>query len=539
MQFRLDCVNSNILVDVKLAVLVLLPALVFAEKWTAFRSAPFTVYTTGGDREAQEALNTLVQLRHTLSEKFGKDLQPIWPIALVQRKGATQPLKLVRESSLTITPIGAVPPAALEEIALLLLRENTANMDPAVERGIARGFSTLVCNGPRVTFGAPPVQKDLDWARMHLLLTNEKYSGSARVLLGNFAKGIDGDAAWKNTVGTLQRDFDAQAKQHLAAGAPGSIALNGKPVDPRRFKGEDLEKDETALFEADLVNTAAAYKAAIAKFPELHAAKEALGVLTNDKALLDGATGPRALAALSTKESLEKAWRANVRWAQPHEQLAKFEDKNSDKAQRYRKAAELSPRELRLWKLAAEHFEAAELQAEASKMWLAAERAATTQKERDDLRETRLAADRKRVDIEEAERARVEQERLNEIARLKAELNNRVREAEAKANAGAAPRNPDAKVVEWWDGPKPDAKAVGKLLRVDCLKGGQLRLVIDTKQLLVKDPGQLVITGNGTVDLGCGPQKPVRNVSAEYLTKADKTTATIGEVATLTFAAAQ
>lgn len=172
-------------------------------------------------------------------------------------------------------------------------------------------------------------------------------------------------------------------------------------------------------------------------------------------------------------------------------------------------------------------------------MWLAAERAATTQKERDGLRETRLAADRKRVDIEEAERARIEQERLNELARLKADLNNRVREAEAKANAGVAPRNPDAKVVEWWDGPKPDARAVGKLLKVDCLKGGQLRLVIDTKQLLVKDPGQLVITGTGTVDLGCGPQKPVRNVTAEYLTKADKATATIGEVATLTFAAAQ
>jgi len=524
---------------VKVAVALLLPALVFAEKWTAFKSAPFTVYTTGGDREAQEALNTLVQLRHTLSEKFGKDLQPIWPVALVQRKGSPQPLKLIRESYLTITPIGAIPPAALEEIALLLLRENTATMDPSIERGIARGFSTLACNGPRVTFGAPPAQKDLDWARMHLLLTNEKYSGSARVLLGNFAKGIDGDAAWRNTVGTLQRDFDAQAKQHLAAGAPGSIALNGKPFDPRRVKGEDLEKDETALFEADVVNTAAAYKAAIAKFPELHAAKEALGVLTNDKALLEGATGARALAALNTRDSLEKAWRSNVRWAQPHEQLAKFEDKNSDKAQRYRKAAELSPREVRLWKLAAQHFEAAELQAEASKMWLAAERAATTQKERDGLRETRLAADRKRVDIEEAERARIEQERLNELARLKADLNNRVREAEAKANAGVAPRNPDAKVVEWWDGPKPDARAVGKLLKVDCLKGGQLRLVIDTKQLLVKDPGQLVITGTGTVDLGCGPQKPVRNVTAEYLTKADKATATIGEVATLTFAAAQ
>ncbi|MBM3786652.1 MAG: hypothetical protein FJW30_20015 [Acidobacteria bacterium] len=520
--------------------LILLPALLAAEKWKAYRSAPFSVYTTGGEREAQEALNSLVQLRHALSDKFGKDMQPVWPVAVVLSKSGGAPPRLVRETYIAQAPIGPLPPALLERLTLLLLEENTAAMDPAMERGVARVLSTMDCKGPRVTVGAHPAQKDLDWARMHLLLTDVRYSGTpSKVLLSNFAKGVDGDAAWRNTIGSLQREFDLEAKKHLAAGAPGTAALNGRPFDPRRIREEEVEPMEGRLLEADLAGTAEAYKSAIVKFPELHAAKEALGVLTGDKAFLDGAAGPMALAAVHTKESLEKAWKLNPRWSLPHELLAKLEDKHSDKAQRYRKAAELSPRQVRLWRLAAEHFEASELPAEASKMWLAAERAALSQKERDELRETRLAADRKRVDLEEAERRRVEEEQRKELARLKNEAITRIREAEAKANAGAPAPDPDRKVVDWWEGPKPDARVSGAFTRVDCLPGGKLRLVIAGKSLLVRDPGQLVVVGTGTVDLGCGAQRPVRQVTAEYLNKLDKATATIGEAATLQFAAAQ
>ena len=480
----------------------LVSGLAAAEKWTAFKSAPFTVYANGGDKEAQEALVALSQLRHTLSEKFGKELTPVWPLAVVQRKNnaGIGELRLGRDSYLLTLPAGPVPLSVMEQLVLLLLRENTATMDPAVERGVARVFSTLAVAGPRVTLGAPPPDKDLEWARMHLLLTDPRFSGSARVLLSNFGKGVDGDAAWRNTVGMLQKDFDEMARAYLAKGEFGSIALTGKPMDPRRIRGEELEPEESRTLVLDIAGKAEP-------------------------------AGARALALQDTKDSLEKAWRMNPRWSLPHEMLAKHEERQSDKAQRYRKAAELAPREVRLWRMAAEAFAAAELPAEAAKMWFGAERAAATPAERAKLREVRLAADRKRVEAEEEERRKVQEAEARELQRLKDEARTRIKEAEARANAGSTPTT--GKVVDWWEGPKPDATVRGKLLRVDCLAGNQLRLAIgaDVKTatlLKVKDAGRIVVTGNGTVDLGCGLQKSPRMVSVEYL----KAT---GEISTVTF----
>jgi hypothetical protein len=486
-----------------LGLILLLPGFAAAEKWTAYRSAPFTVYTNGGEKEAQESLVTLIQLRHTLSEKFGKELTPVWPLAVVQRKNNAEvgEIRLAGDSYLLPLPVGALPAGVLESLTLLLLRENTTTMDAAIERGVGRAFSTLEVHGPRVTLGAVPSIKDIEWARMHLLLTDTRFSGSARVLLSNFGKGVDGDAAWRNTVGMLQRDFDKEAKAYLAKGDFGTIALSGKPVAPRGFRGEELEPEEVKLLLADLAGTSAP-------------------------------RGARALAALDTKESLEKAWRMNPRWSLPHEMLARHEEKLSDKAQRYRKAAEVAPREVRLWRLAAEAFEAAELPAEAAKMWFGAERAAATAGERAALKEIRLAADRKRVEAEEEERRKVREAEARELQKLKDEAKTRIREAEAKANAGGT--STSGKVVDWWDGPKPDATLRGKLLRVDCVAGGQMRLAIgaDLKTatiLKVRDAGKIVVTGNGTVDLGCGPQKQLRVVTVEYL----KAT---GEIATINFA---
>jgi len=482
--------------------LLLLAGAAAGQKWTVYRSAPFSVYTNAGEKEAQEALVSLVQLRHTLSEKFGKELTPLWPMSVVQRKNNAEigDVKLAGDTYLLTLPAGPVPAGVMESLTLLLLKENTATMDPAVERGVARVFSTLSVSGPRVTLGTPPAAKDLEWARMHLLLTDPRFSGTAKVLLSNFAKGVDGDAAWRNTVGMLQRDFDKEASTYLGKGVFGTIALSGKPVDPKRFRGEELEPEEAKVLMADLAGTSPP-------------------------------RGARELAAQDTKESLEKAWRMNPRWAQPHEMLARHEEKISDKAQRYRRAAELAPREVRLWKLAAEAFEAAELPTEAAKMWFGAERAAATPGERAALKELRMEADRKRVDAEAEERRKVQEAEARELQRLKDEARSRIREAEAKANAGSTPST--GKVVEWWDGPKPDATAQGKLLRVDCLPGNKMRLAVGadlkTATLLnVADVGKIVVIGNGTVDLGCGVQKSPRTVTVEYM----KAT---GEVSTVTF----
>ncbi len=105
------------------SVLLLIPGLVTAEKWTAYRAAPFTVYTNGGEKEAQAAVVTLEQLRHTLSGKFGKELMPVWPVSVVQRKNNSEvgEIRLGRETYLLTLPVGPVPPGVMEQLTLLLL----------------------------------------------------------------------------------------------------------------------------------------------------------------------------------------------------------------------------------------------------------------------------------------------------------------------------------------------------------------------------------------------------------------------------------
>jgi hypothetical protein len=512
-----------------LPLLALSAAFLQAEKWTIYRQGPFAVATDNGRDEAQAALNTLVQLHHTLSEKFGKDLSPMWPLTVVHKKGdaAISEIRLARETYLLKAPPGDLPRQSLRAVAELLIRENTARMNPEIEQGVAQVFATLSTDGPRVTLGAPPppAERDLPWARMHLLLTDPRYSGKSRVLLSNVGTGVESEASWKNTVGMLRNEFDAEAKKYLAAAIFETTPLN---VNPSRFRGEEMEEPEWRLLRADAAGTEAAYREVLKKFPDLLPAKEGLALLTGKP--LKEAQGARALAQINTKEALEKAWRLNPRWPQPHEQLAALEEKQSDKAQRFRKAAELAPREVRLWSAAAEAFEAVELYTEASKMWLSAERAAATQAERDRLRDVRLASGAKRADAEEAERRRIAEAERQELARIKNEALERIRAAEAKTRTG--PDEKPKEVVEWWDGPKPDAKAAGQLLRVDCLAGGALRIALrlddkTSKTLRIPDPARIVVTG-GNAKLGCGPQTPPKRVTVEYFNS--------GEVASLTFA---
>ena len=71
-----------------IAVAVLLAGvLAGADKWSVLRSEPFAVYTNGKEKDAREALALAVQVQHTLSAQFGKELTPAWPITYVLGKG--------------------------------------------------------------------------------------------------------------------------------------------------------------------------------------------------------------------------------------------------------------------------------------------------------------------------------------------------------------------------------------------------------------------------------------------------------------------
>jgi hypothetical protein len=76
---------------------------------------------------------------------------------------------------------------------------------------------------------------------------------------------------------------------------------------------------------------------------------------------------------------------------------------------------------------------------------------------------------------------------------------------------------------------------------VDCIRGGhtaKLVLLTEDKKtvlLVVRDPGQIALEGVKEATLGCGPQKPPRNVAVDYVPKPDAKLASIGDVNTIVF----
>jgi hypothetical protein len=122
---------------------------------------------------------------------------------------------------------------------------------------------------------------------------------------------------------------------------------------------------------------------------------------------------------------------------------------------------------------------------------------------------------------------------------LKNEALNSIKEAEARANKGRAPLDPNTKVVEWWDDNKGAQRLSGVFQKVDCL-GKAARVWIAPPaakpvSFYIKDPGQIVLTGGGEVSFGCGPQKPQRNVTVEYRPRVDAKLGTQGDVTVIEF----
>ena len=145
-----------------LALLLLIPGLVAAEKWTAFKSAPFIVITNAGDREAQEALVSLVQLRHTLSEKFGKELNPVWPLTVVQRKNNAEigTVRLGRDSYLLTLPAGPVPVAGMPAGQRLGSVTSSSDNRPAI-----RSVSRVTSAASRVSkYKIPCIMRPRKWS---------------------------------------------------------------------------------------------------------------------------------------------------------------------------------------------------------------------------------------------------------------------------------------------------------------------------------------------------------------------------------------
>jgi hypothetical protein len=266
----------------------------------------------------------------------------------------------------------------------------------------------------------------------------------------------------------------------------------------------------------------------------------AAGQVEQARSGLERAAGARGLYELArltrNPEYAAKAAKVNPRWAEPLKLSAELEAHPAQRLAALRKAAELEPHNTRTWQSLAELQEQNKQFAEAAKSWAAAERATDDPNERERLRQSRLAGEERR---REAVRAAREEERRQaeaEMAALRNKALAAIREAEARANEGKPVIDPKT-LDEYREG--PSTKMIeGVLTRIECL-GAHARISVSQgktiTKLAVRDPGQVAISGGGQKTLGCGPQRPARKVTVEYVPKPDPQLDTTGEVSTITF----
>src|SRR5258706_493445 len=208
----------------RLFLVFLLPCLLAADDhWVKLPSGTFEVMTDAGPRAGREMLVRFEEFRAALGAILGEpDLQTPQPVRIMLFKNpqgwtAATPLVEGRDRfNFVLADKAPIPPAVNTELIQLFLN-TTTRMPARFENGLIAFFSRLEVNGIRITADAPP-RPDLDWARIHLLVSDPQYFGKLRVLLYNLRRGVDEEPAYRNAFGKSPAEIETQAKQHLAAG---------------------------------------------------------------------------------------------------------------------------------------------------------------------------------------------------------------------------------------------------------------------------------------------------------------------------------
>ena len=543
------------------------------DRWVVVRAGPFEVFSNAGERSAQQILGDAEQFRNALGVVIGnEDLQTIWPIRVVLFESERDlrrfeiPGVLAQGRTSRFTVLAAKSPlstAWFTECARLLLEVNAGRIPGPLQDGLITLFSTVSIDGPRVTLGALPPKsaQNLEWARAHLLTVSPEYLSKLKILLRNLQTMPAEEPAYRNAFGKTKPEIEKEAAAYLAAGRFDTTMISGLPVNAfRDYRPRAVEPDTVESLLADLllanpahsVEARAAFGGVLKRGPKAEA-EEGLGLLAlaqGDKdlalehlarAVEQPGAGPRAYlerARLETDHavaiaSLKKAAELNPRWPEPHAEMARLAGTPGERAAAWAACATRAPHNAQYWRAYAQAALEAKDYAVATKAWGEAEKASDTEQERLEAQEARLQVDQLRIEGEEAERRRKKQAEFDELERLRQKSLARIREAEAKANAGAQPADPNRKVEQWWDDKPAEAKLSGMLQRIDC-KGGRFILAIaspDRKvaRLLMKDPSQTLLTG-GELAFACGPLPKPRRVTIDYHPQRDASAATIGEV---------
>jgi tetratricopeptide (TPR) repeat protein len=534
------------------------------DQWVKFASGPFELWTNSSTRAAREDLVRFEEFRNALGQLVGEqDLENPETVRILVFKDAkgwlpAEQIVQGRNAYYIVLDEKTIPGARIfTELTRLFLNTNTARMPPAFEHGLIEFCSTVQVSGIRITAGAPPkgAAPDLDWARIHLLVTDPEYFGKLRVLLYNLRKGVDEDAAYSNAFGKPPREIEAQAEAHLAAGNFQTTELSSRPMSPTDFTQREVSDADARLARADMLSgsqSAGEYAALIRNHEKVAEAEEGLGLLSLrgqqpqeakrhfEAAMTAGTASARCYIEYAKLEpdngkaieALLHAAGINPKLDEPFAMMAARDTDPAKRLTHWKAAAERNPRNASYWQHLAEAYLANHDFAQAANAWDQAAQAATDPAERERMRQARAAIERQRLEFADEQRRK----EAEELDQLKQQARAEVHALEEKYREPGTPSQ--EKPVPWWNGPRPSGKVTGLLKQVDCL-GTRLRLVIDGEdhkpmKLLIADAQKVTIAGGGTLTLGCGAQKP-RRVTIEYFPKVDSRLATAGEVATIEF----
>jgi hypothetical protein len=488
-----------------------------------YTSSPFHVFSDAGDQKARDRLTEMAQIRWVLSSRLGGgDLQTVWPLELVlfEKTREYSPYALPKPwaegGSAMLSSWSAENPATLDwrhELVRILIRDNAGRMPESIETALGDLFSTIRVDATKVTLGAPPPSGVLQgdrlrtWAKLHMLATQPEYSGKIRVYLNNLQQGGEESTAVRNAFDLRIADLERRVDTYLAAGKFEGVSVFGAPINPRR---DFIERQVPA---SAMDPRLAELKSGGKEFPP---------------------DSPRGLLAKGTRPSLQLAAAANPRWAEPHARLAALETTSIGKVREWKAAADLAPRNPAFWQALAEAQAAAEQYADASKSWAAAERAASTEADRERIRKARRDLEDQRTAFELAEKKRLADERAADLQRVKDLAAAEVRAAEQAANRQQGGLKTTEQPVAWKEVFAGESVS-GMLTQVDCLNGS-MRLTIEkdgggTVALLIRNARDLSL--DGEPPFACGAQDPARRVQLGYEPKADAKLGTAGEVSTI------
>jgi hypothetical protein len=554
------------------AIALLLPAALLADHWTKFTAGPYEIYTDAGTHAGRETLVRFEEFRHAVAEVLGEtELQTQLPVRILLFKNAEgwttpEPVSEGRASYNIVLSEkdiakGAVSPSVYSALTRLFLESNSTRMPAKYEHGLAEFFSTFSIKDIRITVGAPPPNADLDWARIHLLVTDPAYFGKLRVLLYNLRKGAAEEPSYRNAFNKSQAEVEAQVKRRFEEHDVATTSISSKPMAERDFPEREVSESDAHLVKADLLageKSAAEYEALIRSGVHSAEAEEGLGLIAlREKrpaeakahfadAMRDGSSSARCYieyAKLETDNAkastaLLKAAGINPKLDEPFALLAERDTDPEKRLAHWKLAAERNPRNSSYWQHLAEAYLEDHNYEGAARAWTSGEQSATDPATRTRMHEARMQVEEQRLDYETAEKRRKADEEARELARLKDEARSEVHALEKKYGDGRSAD--DMHAIPWWDDPKTPAKAAGMLNRSECLAGSQARLTIvtddhKTLKLLVLDPSKLAISGKGDLTFRCGPALKPRRIAVGYTPKTNARLATSGEVAVIEF----